>query len=228
MHKNRLINLFPLTIYQSKIEIDEEYKNELIKNILDDEKKNPKNSKGSWTGDVMGNEYLHNIKLFEKLYSFISEHIKIYFGQLGINQNHISVNFQRSWATISRQDQAISEHIHSQSHISFAYYLKFPDKSGGIFFKDDKKSNEIIKDIFQINSMKQGLITGNQLNADIVRFEPKENDIFIFPSKALHGTYGGKNNEPRISMSSDILLTLNENQKKIEKGIPDPSLWKKF
>ena len=66
----KILNLFPLTIYQSKIEIPNFKKAEMIKEILEMKKRsensnNPNNNgNDSWTGDTQGYEKLFTNKKF--------------------------------------------------------------------------------------------------------------------------------------------------------------------
>ena len=60
----KVYNIFPLTIYQSKIGIEENEKKKLI-SLIKDMKVNSKNLEyynkvGSWTGDTQGFENLHH------------------------------------------------------------------------------------------------------------------------------------------------------------------------
>ncbi len=122
-----IIPIFPVGIGKDIIELDSNYKLQLINNVIDQENLYKINidDKSSWTGDTNNNEYLHNIKLYEKLYLQINEKLKIYIQLLGYKEENLNIYFQRSWATVSRNVQQIALHAHLQSHISFAYYLSF-------------------------------------------------------------------------------------------------------
>ena len=81
---------------------------------------------------------IHLNKKFEILYSKISSEIKKYINFLNIDNDQIDLFYQRSWATISDKIENISPHIHAQSHISFAYYLKKDSNDSNIVFFDQK------------------------------------------------------------------------------------------
>ena len=75
----KVYNIFPLTIYQSKIEIEDNEKKNLTL-IVKSMKSNSKNLEyynkvGSWTGDTQGFENLHMNPDFNNLY----REIKLFF-----------------------------------------------------------------------------------------------------------------------------------------------------
>jgi len=226
-----LIPIFPVGIGKDVIELDSNYKLELINNVINQEKLNKINidAQSSWTGDTNNNEYLHNIKLYEKLYTQINEKLKIYIRSLGYKEESLNIYFERSWATVSRNTQQIALHAHLQSHISFAYYLSLPTGSGNLEFYNDRSYNELINGTFSKPKLLLELTTNlNQYNAPSIQINIQENEIYFFPSKLKHRTTVGDNTEPRISMSSDIVVTLKKERNNTELGMADIANWKKF
>ena len=148
-------NIFPLSIYHNKIILDDAERKILVDEISSLYQKSDKvNSKNrSWTGDVNGYEFLFENKKFKKISSLIAKNIYNYLEELAINKNLVDLYFQRSWATITSEKQNINWHTHSQSNISFAYYLLKPPKSGSIIFKSDDPPNAISKNIFSADKI---------------------------------------------------------------------------
>ena len=70
MSEFKLFNLFPLTIYKSKIVLTDSDKKDLENEIFDMEKKSQnldyKSENKAWTGDTQGYENLHNNIKFKK------------------------------------------------------------------------------------------------------------------------------------------------------------------
>ena len=228
-----IYNIFPLTVYKTKVEINENDKNKLIK-LIQEMKNNSenlsyKNESSSWTGDTQGFENLHNNINFKKLYEEINKKIIEYLDIFNIDHNQVDIYVQRSWATISSGKESINRHRHMQSHLSFAYYLKKYKEDSKIIFYDEHKHNEFIPDIFGSSSVtKKGIIKKiNIHNSDHVIFDVEENDIVIFPSKAMHGTQQNIENHERISISADITL-LAKDAKLLEHLIPPMKNWKKI
>ena len=76
----KIVNLFPLSIIQEKISLEENTKSEMkeeIETMVSKSKnKEYKNKNDSWTGDTQGFEYLQNMLLY------------LHRDQLVSNQNH--------------------------------------------------------------------------------------------------------------------------------------------
>tara|TARA_A100001015_G_scaffold98967_1_gene109928 strand:- start:399 stop:1100 length:702 start_codon:yes stop_codon:yes gene_type:complete len=229
----RIYNLFPLTIYKSKIKLDKLEKENLQNEILYMEKNSKnldyKNHNKAWTGDTQGYENLHNNKIFENLFNQIKSHIQNYIQKLNIDIKQTDIYYQRAWATISRGLENISPHTHAQSHISFAYYLKKSSSEAKILFLDQNKNNEVIPMLFSSKSVnkKNILKKRDELNTSAITFDVDEDDIVIFPSKTLHSTQANIKNDTRISLSADVIILANDSGN-LEHLIPSFKNWKKF
>ena len=229
-----ILNLFPLSIYKSKVGLDDDLRKTLIQEIYnqENESKNNRtkmyNERSSWTGDVYGHEYLYKEKKFEVLYDLIGKHIINYAKKIGYNEEKIDFYYQRSWATVSRKNEYIKYHNHSQSHLSFAYYLKKDKDQGAINFHDNFKHNEIIPGTFDSTSTRTAdFLKLNVLNAAQIRIEPNEDEIIVFPSKTFHSTSPSESDSERISISADVSI-ISKNSNKIEKFITPVPEWQKF
>ena len=156
----KVFNLFPLTVLQNKINMDEDERTILVNEIKKMQSQKTDNIKSAyaWTGDTKGYEFLFSNNLFKNLSKKISTVIIEYLNLLEINTNHLNIYYQRSWATYTENEQSINFHTHSQSNISFAYYLLKPEKSGGIIFRSNELQNEVAKNIFTKSKLEKSLI----------------------------------------------------------------------
>ena len=225
-----VFNLFPLTIIQDEVIIEEKERHVLVKEITKMKQKNDqsKNSTFAWTGDTKGYEFLFANTTFKNISQKISEVIKKYLKALSINFEMLDIYYQRSWATFTDSDQQINFHTHSQSNISFAYYLLKPENSGGIIFKSNELQNEIAKNIFTSTKIDKSLINQpNIYNSDKSMFDPIQDSIFIFPSKTPHATLPNKSGFPRISISGDVTIMLKDS-KGFEHLMPNFKNWSKI
>ena len=228
-----LYNLFPLSILKEKILLNQNIKNEMIETIdkMYSNSKNIsyKNNQSSWTGDTQGFEYLLKDKKFNFLLNEVKKKLIEYIKYLGINDNSIQFYLTRSWATISNGKEEITKHKHKQSHISFAYYLKKKETDSNIVFFDESYQNEIIPGIFVNPTVKRQKVLhqSNFLNAPSIHVDVHEDDIVIFPSKALHGTEPDKINDKRISISGDIVCVAKDS-KLLENIMPPLENWDKI
>jgi len=233
MTEFKTYNLFPLTIYKSKIKLDKLEKENLQNEIFNMEKNSKnldyKSHNKAWTGDTQGYENLHHNKIFDNLLNQIKIHIQNYIQKLNIDIKQTDIFYQRAWATISRELENISPHIHAQSHVSFAYYLKKSSSEAKILFLDQHKNNEIIPGLFSSKSVNQKNILKkrDEHNTSAITFDVEEDDIVIFPSKTLHSTQANIRNETRISLSADVII-LAKDSENLEHLIPSFKNWKKF
>ena len=224
----KALNLFPLTVAQDKITISEDERNIFINEIEKMQLKSNQQSDYAWTGDTNGYEFLFKNKLFENLAKKISDVIIEYLKILEINTNFLDIYYQRSWATYTNNKQSINFHTHSQSNISFAYYLLKPSGSGGIIFRSNELQNEIAKNIFTRSKLEKSLINkANAYNSDRSVFDLEQDSIIIFPSKTLHATMPNQSGEPRISISGDVSLMLKDSDG-FEHLMPSFKNWTKF
>jgi len=228
-----IINLFPLSILKEKIFIDQIKKDEMIdevKLMVSDSKNiDYKKKEYSWTGDTQGFEYVSRNQKFKELFSQIKIKIQNYIEHLKVNKDAIEVYMTRTWATLSNNHEKINKHRHKQSHISFVYYLKKNENDSNLVFFDEYYQNEIIPGIFTSGTAKnQGIIKElNLFNTRSVDVKVEEDEIIIFPSKALHGTQPIGTNDGRISISGDIVCVA-KNSSNLETMMPPLKNWEKF
>ena len=64
-------------------------------------------------------------------------------------------------------------------------------------------------------------------NAPTVDIRVEEDDIVIFPSKAMHGTQFNKSNNERISISGDVVC-LAKDSELLENMMPPLEKWDKI
>lgn len=224
----KALNLFPLTVAQDKIIISEDERNIFINEIKKMQPKSNQQSDYAWTGDTNGYEFLFENKLFENLAKKISNAIIEYLQILEINTNLLDIYYQRSWATYTNNKQSINFHTHSQSNISFAYYLLKPAASGGIIFRSNDLQNEVAKNIFTSSKLEKSLIKkANAYNSDRSMFDLEQDSIIIFPSKTLHATMPNQSGAPRISISGDVSIMLKDSDG-FEHLMPSFKNWTKF
>ena len=229
----QVLNFFPLTIFKSRIDLTKEKKTEMIEEILAMEKKSKnidyKNESSAWTGDTQGFEYIHNNPIFDDFFIAVKKAIIEYLNVLEIDHDQLDIFIQRSWATISREKENIALHKHLQSHLSFAYYLKKNETDANLLFVDETKHNEFLPGLFlsPSSNKKQIIKKRNVANSGAIVFDAKEDDIVIFPSKALHGTQVNKSNKQRISISGDVVCVAKDSEL-LENMMPPLEKWDKM
>lgn len=239
--EDRFIDLFSLSVFRRQLQCDETYREQLCRHILSQSAGRSETQNGraesfttddddesAWLGDTAGHEFLFRDPLFAPLFENIGGAIKSYTHALGLNNDCLSFWFQRSWATVSRQGQRIFEHAHKQSHLSFAYYLNKPKDGGGIYFSIADHPNEFATGLFSLSKEQMGIIArpgSRTLNRIYV--EPEEGEILIFPSRTLHSTAANMTDQPRISISADVIVTLRDSAGH-ETLMPSVDNWRQF
>lgn len=217
--------LFPLAIGHDHIALDTDRREAMVNFIVSSADEKFKKKKTGWTGDTEGEEFLFSNSLFESIATEISLKIKEYLRAFSINIEMLDLYYQRSWATISTHNQSIAVHDHAQSNISFAYYLRKKEGSGGTLFKGGTQ-NEFAKDIYNPDKYRLGLVSeANALNSKQALIDGPEGTLLIFPSKALHATSLNMTNDYRITLSGDITMMLKES-KGFEHIMPNFKHWK--
>ena len=89
----KVLNLFPLTILQDQISIEENERQILIDKIIKMKEENQDSNKSSyaWTGDTKGHEFLFSDHMFDNLSNKISNSIVKYLELLEINTKSLDI-----------------------------------------------------------------------------------------------------------------------------------------
>ena len=165
---------------------------------------------------------LHLDSRFEELYNEITQALIAALHAQHYDLELFEIYITKSWATYSAKEQFISYHRHMTSHFSFVYYVKAEDQ-GNLFFIDD----EAQKIGLNIPKRDPYFKKWDEINFAKAEYPAKTGNIVIFPSMLFHETGINKKEEPRISISGDVLLTMRKGFKS-EHNMPSPTTWKKL
>jgi hypothetical protein len=91
--------------------------------------------------------------------------------------------------------------------------LKKPADGGGIYFSVANHPNELAPELFTTAKESLGILKSSSdrtINRKYV--ETVEDEILIFPSKTLHSTAPNMTEQPRISISADVVLALKDSR----------------
>lgn len=217
---------FGSPIYITKLKNFEKINKKILPIILKDI--TPTNSQYSRTTDIKPKELqsiddnLHQDKRFEQLYSELSEVIHNCLLSQKYNLDLFDVYITKSWATLSTKEQHIAYHRHMSSHFSFVYYPQAHEQ-GNLFLLDD----DAHKVGLNIPKRDPYFTEWNQINYGKTEYPAETGNVIIFPSMIFHETGQNNKEDPRISISGDIMLTMKKGIKS-EHNIPSPSTWKKI
>lgn len=222
------IHLFPLTVFQTSVSVAPQERQRMVDAIIEmGQVRVNQNTPGvSWTGDVNGHELLHNDPRFQTLFAKFQQPLNDYLELFHLDRNRVQLYFTRSWGTLSGQGDSTRAHRHMQSHISLVYYLKKPSDSSGISFVSKEPPNQFAPNLFNDAMFKSGVLKKmQQSNALRIYIEPGEDDVLIFPSKAMHEIPLNQSKDPRVSIACDIVMTLQDSSR-LEFLLPDPASWR--
>lgn len=224
-----ILNCFPLTVFKDRLGLPPDYRHRIGQQIIEScraSKRIGQSATRSWTGDRNGHEFLHLQEPFAPMFKAIHQRIRRYVEALGLDADRFRFQFTRSWGTVSEKGQQIRRHRHNQSHISLAYYpLKAPG-SGNIVFHMPEPQNEFTAGLFEPHSHDQGLVKSSSiLNSELVNLPVEEDDIVLFPSKTYHATEPNPTDGARVSISTDIVVTLRQSGE-VEFVMPDLANWR--
>jgi len=105
------------------------------------------------------------------------------------------IKFKQMWAAINKINNWNVIHNHGGNHISGGYYLRVPENSGRIVFRDPA-------------AMRVNSITNLFHEGELCEYQPKEHDLIMWPAYLGHFVEPSKSEEDRIMISFN--LDINE------------------
>ena len=105
------------------------------------------------------------------------------------------------WAVVNGPGSSNRLHNHPFNYLSGVFYLQVPKDSGSLIFHDPRPQSEVLSP-----PKKQG---ENLHTAHRVTWEPKQNDLLVFPSWLQHEVEINNSQEERIVISFNIQLKRN-------------------
>ena len=229
-------NIFPTSIYIGEMNGHVRHK-EVFYNEIYPKYQFPRMNKDGDINTVSeseGKPIIHTEESAVPMMKEITEHIKIYYTEILGLKDVFDVYHTKSWISRSYDnEELVPEHLHSPSHISYAYYVNAPEGSHALSFYDKKKmGNAIFQSVFDYYHEDDTFM--NQYTFESTQkysIESKEGTICIFPSKTPHGTdpvsevFSGE----RLAISGDCIITLKESERmKYSVGYINPKYWRKY
>jgi uncharacterized protein (TIGR02466 family) len=142
------------------------------------------------------NDQLHKIDEFNELVNSIYHHSSNLLKELGFNQEFISrTKIANMWANVSQEGEFLFPHVHSNSVLSGAFYIKTNGNNKLRFFNN-------------INDMFPRASEANHLNYEYCDYDCKPGRLIMFKSDFLHGTIPQTAGE-KIVVSFNIALEKN-------------------
>ena len=127
----------------------------------------------------------------------ISTKIQKVMNDMGWDTKKNNIKLTNMWSIINKKSASNSRHIHSNSYISAAYYVKAPQNCGDIFFYDPRTAN-----VIRSPEIKES----TKLNMQQVNITPQEGLLVMFPSYLHHSVGANNSDDERIVISFNIDL----------------------
>ena len=189
MFKSYISAIFPVPIYQSKLNRDFT-KKELV--FVNKNKNNVFFNTGNTTSK---NNYVLNEKIFKNLKYELDLRVQDYFEKIISTDNNLKPYITQSWLNYTETNQYHHKHNHFNSLISGVLYINSNENYDEInFFKDGYQT------------IKPNKKTFNSFNAESWNFSVKTGDIIIFPSSLLHAVSNKKGDNTRISLAFNVFV----------------------
>ena len=125
----------------------------------------------------------------------IQPYIVDVFKSYGWVYDHKKVYFTGMWAIINKKGNSNNEHIHPNSNLSAAYYVKAPKDCGQFTIENP---HSISRHSYP------ALENKSEFNVKVVKLEIEEGDLLLFPAYLPHGVQENKSDEDRIVISFNI------------------------
>jgi uncharacterized protein (TIGR02466 family) len=138
---------------------------------------------------------LYNDQRFKNLKDKILEHSALYLSELGYNEECVKkLQFTDMWCNISKKDDFIFPHVHSNSLLSGVFYIKSSQPNKIRFFKDP--TNMLLKPTEY-----------NIFNYEYCDYDCVPGRLLLFLSDFLHGNER-QESEEKIAVSFNLTCSV--------------------
>jgi len=194
MNKAKVIQLFPISVYNDKISVDENTKKFIISQDYE--------RMFSGNGNFSVNKYLLNEPECANLKNQIMEQCDVFTRKYLTVKDNINFYMQNSWAVKHDKDDWGQQHEHSNSLLSGVLYLETNKDSGDICFHKPYGYTNLFHSSTHIpfNDYETH-------NSDVYRHTPENGDILIFPAHLHHSINANKSNIIRYSLAFNFHIS---------------------
>lgn len=226
-----VINFFPTTAYVGEIANHRTHKKSFYEIY----------PKYDWERDQfnttvsenVGNPLLHLEESLNSLFEDIIGHIKNYAQNVLLLKDVFDFAITKTWLSRSQNSKdEIPWHIHSTSHISFAYYVNVPQNAHALKFSNQHLPNSLFLGMTKDHQdyPRQFVKNYNDVNCETFFMVPNEGNIILFPSKITHSTSAMSSDfeGERLAIIGDVTLVLKEEYLSHSMGYISQKYWKTY
>ena len=197
--KKKVFEYFPHPIFQYKVDDYKSHNKKLSKYVYDlkqdDSKGQKKSNINGWHSPFfnLNDKENEGFKFLLKTQPYMIDVFKSY----GWVYSPRKVICSGMWAIINKKGNFNTEHIHPNSNLSAAYYVKAPENCGDFMVGNP---HSISRDKFTEREQP------NELNRLVAKLKVEEGDLLIFPSYLPHSVLPNESDEDRIVISFNVYI----------------------
>jgi len=124
----------------------------------------------------------------------------------GYNENTCFIVLENLWININQKGDTNSVHIHDNSFVSGAYYVKATPEQGSIIFYKSYNQDFITSSQAQIKRY-------TALSASAIAFKPETGKLVMFPGWLPHGVERNSTDDDRISISFNVKIIRTDDER---------------
>lgn len=200
-------NLFPSQIWKCKLNITEDIKNDILKQIISHYEETKSYTHPVWKCKVHTSLHQENYIDYSQLAPYIkSEYDK--FSQK-INLEYHEYHITDIWYNYYMEgcNQEVHDHVAKDCLYSAVYFLKLNDTHPSLTFYNNTKCDIFYKCNREIKYLYNEELIEHSIVFPHYTLNLNEGDFVIFPSYLPHCVFVQKTNDPRITISMNFYLT---------------------
>jgi len=214
---NKIITntFFGTLLMQVQLDFDLEKLTELTLQLQNKDKKGIRasNIDGWQSDDIAEEKHEEFIKLKEEITHYLNlYHSKAFRGM--VFERKVEQTVDNMWVNNNGKHHYNDWHVHPNSSLSGTYYVKHDGvENGNIEFKNPYFPQTQLQAHWGVGgSTKFNIIkTTNAMTAGIVSVTPRPNELLIFPAWLEHRVKPNLKDDPRISLSFNSMLVVEQN-----------------
>ncbi len=197
--KKKIFEYFAHPIFKYKLENYSEHNKILRKYIHQLQQEDPKgqikSNIGGWHSPFfdLNNQAGIGYKFLLTIQPYIVDVFKSY----GWAYDPKKIYCSGMWAIINKKENLNNEHIHPNSNLSAAYYVKAPENCGDFMVSNP---HSISRNMYPSRE------NPTELNRMVAKHKVEEGDLLIFPAYLPHQVLPNKSDEERIVISFNLWI----------------------
>ena len=220
---NKVHELFPLVVYQGKVDCHEEFKSKHLESLKQYWFNGYENESPEFSGKI----FVHLQEQYKSFFDSLKKNIDEYMKHLNVDYTKLDYHISKSWVGYHKDDTPeLKPHYHNESNISFVYYLDTNETSDKFCVNQRHNRNEVMGGLFETSNQRNLLMGFNRYNCNYYTITPTEGTVLLFPSNVYHFTqqFTERVGE-RIVIPGDIRVTLKKENANYHQGSTHPSQW---